>query len=261
MEAKFQLGVGIRFKPTDEELIKCFLLKRVKGQVLSPSPIVECELYGKRSPWEIFEERANYSDRSIWYCFTSLKMTSKKKISRVAGNGTWHGESSAKQIVDSKKKNVVIGFKKTFTFKIKGKNSNWNMHEFRLADDGESSNYVLCKIKKTKPKAVEEEVKEMASELATTNTINNFAAESHQSCSQLFVPPTSLNVCDDINVGEQCYGMENLPNQVEIISNNGLRPPLSETTIEKATNIIDDDDWSAVLEQYLQQEKSPSSYN
>lgn len=185
MEARLDLELGFRFKPTEEELIKFFLSKRVRGQPLTPNPILECDLYGQRSPWEIFDESANHhDDKNIWFCFTRLKKRSKKRVSRVAGSGTWHGEKSAKEIVDSKNNNnVVIGFKKTFTFKIKKKKTDWIMHEFTLADHHEetSSEYVLCKIKKLKPKAVlvlddEEEVEEeMASTSteATTLLINN----------------------------------------------------------------------------------------
>ncbi|KAL5732445.1 hypothetical protein ACOSQ2_032137 [Xanthoceras sorbifolium] len=155
---------GFRFSPTDEELVKDYLLRMVRGLELPWNGIQFCELYGDKSPWEIFhqgieeEEEEEEEDHKYFYAFTRLKKASLKRVSRVAGCGTWHGDKlSAKIYGDKKNKKGLIGLKKNFSFKLKkgSKKSHWIMHEFSLAGESligihQCRDYVLCRIKKKK---------------------------------------------------------------------------------------------------------------
>jgi hypothetical protein len=47
------LPVGFRFRPSDEELVRDYLLKKVKGEELPWDGIGECDLYGGKPPWQI----------------------------------------------------------------------------------------------------------------------------------------------------------------------------------------------------------------
>ncbi|KAH7548566.1 hypothetical protein ACOSP7_031833 [Xanthoceras sorbifolium] len=157
---------GFRFRPTDEELVKDYLLRMVRGLELPWNGIQFCELYGDKSPWEIFhqgieeeeEEEEEEEDHKYFYAFTRLKKASLKRVSRVAGCGTWHGDKlSAKIYGDKKNKKGLIGLKKNFSFRLKkgSKKSHWIMHEFSLAGESligihQCSDYVLCRIKKKK---------------------------------------------------------------------------------------------------------------
>lgn len=131
-----------------------------------------CDVYGDKSPWEIFPLNNNnlnnhdndYDYReNIFYVYTKLKKASPKRISRVAGCGTWHSQKSLVQIYDddpNKNDNVVIGYKKKYSFKAKWAGSNkrdhhgqWIMHEYSLAGKEKSSpcgdddnSFVLCRI-------------------------------------------------------------------------------------------------------------------
>ncbi|XP_044483872.1 NAC domain-containing protein 60-like [Mangifera indica] len=140
--------LGYHFSPTEEELVKYFLDRRVRGEPLPLSPIMECNLYGNQAPWEIFDQS---NDQKVWYCFTRLNYTgnSKKRVGRTGGGGTWHGEKSGVEISDSET-GRIIGLKKTFTFRIKGvtdKQVSWIMHEFSLIGVV-PCDIVLCKLKK-----------------------------------------------------------------------------------------------------------------
>ncbi|KAH7548545.1 hypothetical protein JRO89_XS14G0160200 [Xanthoceras sorbifolium] len=153
---------GFRFRPTDEELVKDYLLRMVRGLELPWNGIQFCELYGDKSPWEIFhqgiEEEEEEEDHKYFYAFTRLQKASLKRVSRVAGCGTWHGDNlSAKIYGDKKNKKGLIGLKKNFSFRLKkgSKKSHWIMHEFSLAGESltgihQGCDYVLCRIKKKK---------------------------------------------------------------------------------------------------------------
>lgn len=145
--------VGFRFRPSDEEIIIGYLLKKVRGQELSWDGIHEFDLYGEKAPWEMFD--GLHGEEEKHYLFTSLKKFSKR-VARTAGCGTWH-EGYCNQIYDSQGQHV-IGLNKQFCFKVKHglctKKSDWIMHEFSLAgiflagEQERSSTWVLCTVHK-----------------------------------------------------------------------------------------------------------------
>ncbi|KAK2634824.1 hypothetical protein Ddye_029616 [Dipteronia dyeriana] len=152
--------LGFRFRPSDEELVKDYLLKKVRGQQFPWNGVQICDLYGDKPPWEIFLHGTDHElleKDHKFYVFTKLKKAGQKRVSRVAGCGTWHGDKRTVMIyADKKNKSGLIGFKKNFTFKVKNgsKKSHWIMHEFSLAGeslmgiDYKSCDFVLCRLKK-----------------------------------------------------------------------------------------------------------------
>ncbi|KAK3228908.1 hypothetical protein Dsin_000789 [Dipteronia sinensis] len=153
--------LGFQFMPSDEELVKGYLLRQIRGQELPWNGIQFCDLYG-RSPWEIFhvtDHELSEEDDYKFYVFTRLKKASLHRVSRVAGCGTWHEDKKSEKIfADKKKKMGFIGLKKNFTFRIKNgsKKSHWIMQEFSLAGeslmgiDHKFCDFVLCRIFKKK---------------------------------------------------------------------------------------------------------------
>ncbi|KAK0591932.1 hypothetical protein LWI29_010506 [Acer saccharum] len=153
--------LGFQFMPSDEELVKGYLLRKIRGQELPWNGIQFCDLYG-RSPWEIFhgtDHELSEEDDFMFYVFTRLKKASLHRVSRVAGCGTWHEDKKSEKIfADKKQKEGLIGLKKNFTFRIKNgsKKSHWIMHEFSLAGeslmgiDHKYCDFVLCRIFKKK---------------------------------------------------------------------------------------------------------------
>ncbi|KAB1210872.1 NAC domain-containing protein 68 [Morella rubra] len=143
---------GYRFRPTAEELITHYLLKKVRGEELPWGGIHECDLYGEKNPWKICE--AYDHDEDKFYFFTNLKkLKTQNRIARSAGCGTWQGNNIGDNIYDKSGKHV-IGLNKLFSFKVKDgsrmEKSGWIMHEFSLAgvslvgEREKSNKLVLC---------------------------------------------------------------------------------------------------------------------
>ncbi|XP_024040987.1 NAC domain-containing protein 102 [Citrus clementina] len=112
------LPVGFRFNPTDEEIVKHYL-KGGAATLPCLKDIEYCDVYGDKSPWEIFQLEKNNPDNhdndygeNIFYVYTKLKKASPNRISRVAGCGTWQFQKRPVQIYDAdpnENDNVVIG--------------------------------------------------------------------------------------------------------------------------------------------------------
>ncbi|XP_059447597.1 NAC domain-containing protein 19-like [Corylus avellana] len=141
--------VGFRFLPKDEELLVDFLQKKVKGEPLPHDWVVECDIYGDKEPWMIFDKTL----KQLFFVFTKLKKKSKSRMQRIVGSGTWKIEHT-EAIHDSE--NKLIGFKKSFVFEYKKNkakvvgNGHWIMHEFSLRDYShleDFDEYVICRIR------------------------------------------------------------------------------------------------------------------
>jgi hypothetical protein len=117
------LPVGFRFRPSDEELVRDYLLKKVKGEELPWDGIGECDLYGEKPPWQICGDQ---EDEKVYF-FARLKKLSKSRVARTAGSGVWH-ENSSHHTYDEE--GDVIGSRKLFCFKVK--DGSTMMHEFSL---------------------------------------------------------------------------------------------------------------------------------
>lgn len=180
------LPVGFRFNPTDEEIVKHYL-KGEAATLPSLKDIEYCDVYGDKSPWEIFQLEKNNADNhdndygeNIFYVYTKLKKASPNRISRVAGCGTWQFQKRPVQIYDddpNENDNVAIGYKRKYSFKAKESVSNkrdhhgqWIMHEYSLAagkersspcgGDDDGDNFVFCRIiNKTRNECQEAEAK------------------------------------------------------------------------------------------------------
>ncbi|TXG49015.1 hypothetical protein EZV62_024890 [Acer yangbiense] len=175
--------LGFQFMPSDEELVKGYLLRQIRGQELPWNGIQFCDLYG-RPPWEIFhgtDHELSEEDDHTFYVFTRLKKASLHRVSRVAGCGTWHGDRKSEKIfADKKRKEGLIGLKKNFTFRIKNgsKKSHWIMHEFSLAGeslmgiDHKSCDFVLCRIFKKKGVAFHQTGFEQQDYFGDNNLVN-----------------------------------------------------------------------------------------
>ncbi|KAA8542719.1 hypothetical protein F0562_023782 [Nyssa sinensis] len=160
----FDFGPGLRFHPTDQELIQDYLLYKVMGKALVLEGMVtESDLYGDKEPWEIFDTSSTAAER-IQYFFSVLKKKSAvgSRFCRTVGKGkgTWKGQDGGKQILDHQGRH--IGCKRSFTYVDLNKNRaaaaghshdhhRWIMKEYSL--DGINLNlsngkdYVLCRIK------------------------------------------------------------------------------------------------------------------
>lgn len=130
--------VGFRFVPTDEELLFYYLQRKVNGESLPSDVVTDCNIYGGKEPWKIFDKNSN----ETFYVFSKLRKKSKLRIERTVGCGTWKGQNSTK-IMDCEK---LVGSKEMFIFEAREKamavNGHWIMHEFSLAKEKVSFMYV-----------------------------------------------------------------------------------------------------------------------
>ncbi|XP_047943523.1 NAC domain containing protein 50-like [Salvia hispanica] len=148
------LAPGFRFHPTDEELVKYYLRRKVCGMPFRFEAVSEIDVY-KSEPWELDEYSLLKTRDLEWYFFSPVdkKYGSGSRLNRTTGQGYWKATGKDRPV---KHKNESIGMKKTLVFHSgrapDGKRTNWVMHEYRLCDT-ELGNagilqdaFVLCRI-------------------------------------------------------------------------------------------------------------------
>ncbi|CAN0925922.1 NAC transcription factor NAM-1 [Linum grandiflorum] len=115
------LGVGYRFKPSDQDLILTYLFP-LAIRVTPFTGIIECDLYSPDEPWKShFHNEVNESEL---YFFTKKKKKKKnekgKRVERSFGNCLWRSQKEEEEIVytDDDMNKSIIGFKRSFTYKV-----------------------------------------------------------------------------------------------------------------------------------------------
>ena len=139
-----ELPVGFRFNPTDDELVTHFLRNRNLGKPTPFNAVKECDLYGKKEPWEIWDMFSAVDGSRVvreLYFFTKLKTYNNgRRIDRRVGSGTWKKEHQLKTP-------GLVGVEKSrFTYENNddkssksssssssksGRNGKWNLIEYK----------------------------------------------------------------------------------------------------------------------------------
>ncbi|CAB4267927.1 unnamed protein product [Prunus armeniaca] len=158
--------IGFKFRPSDDELLRYYLLNKVSGTPFKYSNVVpEFNLYGKKEPWDIWNDFGgqNLEKGEDLYFFTKLKLVTGKgsRVARTIGNGTWKGEDKGTTVRDPAKKNTPLGLCKRFRYENEKSDQHgcWIMHEYSLHPSlvkpqsnsntcGCDGKYVLCRIRK-----------------------------------------------------------------------------------------------------------------
>ncbi|KAL6993023.1 hypothetical protein U1Q18_011138 [Sarracenia purpurea var. burkii] len=152
--ARTSLPPGFRFHPTDVELVKYYLKKKVMGKRLKFEAISELNIY-KYSPWDLPDKSILRSKDLEWYffCPKERKYSSGARMNRATEIGYWKSTGKDRSV---SYKEQTVGMVKTLVFHIghapKGERTDWVMHEYRiedkeLADAGVVQDaFVLCKI-------------------------------------------------------------------------------------------------------------------
>ncbi|PIN24577.1 hypothetical protein CDL12_02694 [Handroanthus impetiginosus] len=128
--------LGIRFRPTDEELVGYYLTRKIKNLELPPlTRIREVDLYKFATPNDLAERYVLIKERERgWYFFTPGKSNHS--------GGYWKATAGDAPVYS---RGHIIGQKKTLCFyqgaKL-AKKTNWIMHEFRINNEI----WVLCKV-------------------------------------------------------------------------------------------------------------------
>ncbi|KAK1564804.1 hypothetical protein Q3G72_011977 [Acer saccharum] len=154
MAAGFGLAVGMKFHPSDEELVGFYLLNKICTKTesfndLEKVLVNECDLYGCEEPWQIWKSYGgvHLKDSEALHLFTRLKKVSARRVSRRVGSGTWAGEDGGEKIVVGD----VVGFKKRFRYENRHSPQHdgaWIMHEYALFMGPNENDIVLCCLRK-----------------------------------------------------------------------------------------------------------------
>ncbi|XP_075655417.1 uncharacterized protein LOC142625638 [Castanea sativa] len=142
---------GVRFNPTDVELVMFFLLRKVMGRKC-PKVIAEVDVY-KVSPWDLPDKSIVKGDLK-WYflCPIEKKYSAGVRMNRATDVGHWKITGNERHVHYN---NTLVGSIKTLIFhmgKAPGKRTDWVIHEYRLddkylAERGVAQNgHVLCMI-------------------------------------------------------------------------------------------------------------------
>ncbi|KAI3769294.1 hypothetical protein L6452_00395 [Arctium lappa] len=142
------LPPGFRFHPTDEELISCYLIRKVLDGSFTGRAFADVDL-NKCEPWEL-PQRAKMGEKE-WYFFSlrDRKYPTGLRTNRATEAGYWKATGKDREIYSSKT-SALVGMKKTLVFyrgrAPKGEKSNWVMHEYRL--EGKFAYHFLSKSSK-----------------------------------------------------------------------------------------------------------------
>ncbi|KZV55311.1 NAC domain-containing protein 78-like [Dorcoceras hygrometricum] len=130
------LAPGFRFHPTDEELVRYYLRRKVCGKSFLMDAISDIDIY-KAEPWDL-PCMSKLKTRDLeWYFFGMLdrKYGNGSRTNRATKKGYWKTTGKDRAVYH---KAVIVGMKKTLVYHNgrapNGQRSNWVMHEYRLTD-------------------------------------------------------------------------------------------------------------------------------
>lgn len=146
--------MGVRFHPTDEELIGHYLYLKNNPNSVTASTFVppEFDLYGETEPWIIWEAyggpRLKHQDL---FFFTRLKKKANTRIIRKIGSsGTWSQGEPSKPIFD---KDTPIGRKTKLRYENKlvpEQHGCWYMEEYTSLHAAAQHDYVICRFRESR---------------------------------------------------------------------------------------------------------------
>ncbi|KAK8914024.1 NAC transcription factor NAM-B2 [Platanthera zijinensis] len=157
------LPPGFRFHPTDEELILCYLSKKITSCLPSDWDIVaDIDIY-KFNPWDLPGKSLVFGNGE-WFFFSPRERKYPRGLrpNRSAGSGYWKATGTDKPILAAAGTNC-IGVKKALVFykgrPPKGIKTDWVMHEYRVTGSSSSQpqkqngsmrldDWVLCRVRK-----------------------------------------------------------------------------------------------------------------
>nr|ASK12105.1 NAC domain-containing protein 065 [Setaria italica] len=200
-----QLPPGFRFQPTDQEIIVCYLKKKIDAATAVTSIIADVDIY-KFDPWDLPDKAAMFGDGE-WFFFSprDRKYPNGARPNRRAGSGYWKATGTDKPILASGR---CLGVKKALVFyqgrSPKGTKTHWVMHEYRLLDAAPpmSSNsmrlddWVLCRVRNKQQLLVPDHGYSSSSSEPTTRAAADIVSSSS---SEVVLPDSSSAAFADIH--------------------------------------------------------------
>ncbi|TVU28511.1 hypothetical protein EJB05_20030, partial [Eragrostis curvula] len=129
-----KLQASLRFHPTDEELVRFYLRRKIQQKSLPIELIRQLDIY-KYDPWDLPKLASTGEKEWYFYCPRDRKYRNSTRPNRVTGAGFWKATGTDRPIYSSDG-SKCIGLKKSLVFykgrAAKGVKTDWMMHEFRL---------------------------------------------------------------------------------------------------------------------------------
>ncbi|KAJ0805858.1 putative transcription factor NAM family [Helianthus annuus] len=143
---------GFRFHPTDEELVDCYLRKKIASKRIDLDVIKDIDLY-RIEPWDLQDLcKLGTEEQNDWYFFSykDKKYPTGNRTNRATKAGFWKATGRDKGIYS---KNNLVGMRKTLVFykgrAPNGQKSDWIMHEYRLETNenntSQEEGWVVCR--------------------------------------------------------------------------------------------------------------------
>ncbi|XP_008225724.1 PREDICTED: transcription factor JUNGBRUNNEN 1-like [Prunus mume] len=127
---------GYRFHPTDEELVRFYLRRKVENKPIRLELIKLIDIY-KYDPWDLPKASGIVGGKE-WYffCRRGKKYRNSVRPNRVTKSGFWKATGIDKPVYSVGDFHSCIGLKKSLVYYRgsagKGTKTDWMMHEFRL---------------------------------------------------------------------------------------------------------------------------------
>ncbi|ESQ31493.1 hypothetical protein EUTSA_v10004501mg [Eutrema salsugineum] len=149
---KTNLAPGFRFHPTDVELVRYYLKRKVLGKKFLTNAIAEIDIY-KFEPPDLPDKSCIRTGDLKWYffCPREKKYPKSAKAKRSTESGYWKTTGKDRDVSYN---NEVVGKIRTLIFHYgktpRGDRTDWVMHEYRLEDkvlaqkNVPQDTYVLC---------------------------------------------------------------------------------------------------------------------
>ncbi|CAH8336742.1 unnamed protein product [Eruca vesicaria subsp. sativa] len=145
--------VGIRFLPTDEEMVDHYLrLKNLGGSIITShvDQVISTVNICNFDPWELPPQSRIESSNQVWYFFGRKESKYKRgeRQKRQTKSGFWKKTGVTLSIKRKRGNREKIGEKSVLVFYKNGSKSNWVMHEYHAScvSPHQSGTYTICKV-------------------------------------------------------------------------------------------------------------------
>nr|CAB3489834.1 unnamed protein product [Digitaria exilis] len=130
---------GIRFKPSDQEIVSHYLRPRSVNKPLTSDVIVDADIL-RYNPWELVTDRCT---EKYFFSQRVLRWRHGNQWNRAAGDGHYKTSGKVEPIFSSSingGETEKIGLKRTLVFyrgrTVVGQNTEWVMKEYSLVEAG-----------------------------------------------------------------------------------------------------------------------------